>query len=187
MRLLCLIALAVPSIALADEPTAPDGSATTVQVHLEATPEVALVRSLSLDGRTRVEPSHVCAAPCDVAVEQRSDALFFVEGPGVPRSGSFNLDASAPVNVVVDAGSLTQRYAGITVLTVGAIGSVVGGVVLGLDLFDDASSSTRAAAGGITLGTGLASLAVGIALVATSGTKVEVVRAATSDPLRFEF
>ena len=188
MRFLCLLALAVPSTVIAAEPSAEDGSLPpTAEVHLGAAPEVDLLRSLSADGRVRSAPTHVCTAPCDEAVVLRSDALFFVDGPNIPRSGPFTLDAAAPTQLLVDPGSLAQRYAGITVLTLGAVGSVIGSTVLALDLFDEASSSARLGAGGITLGTGLASLAVGIALVATSGTDVEVVRAAASDPLRFEF
>ena len=189
MRFLCLLALAVPSTVIAAEPPAAEDESLpeTAEVHLGAAPEVELLRALSLDGRVRATPTHVCTAPCDLAVELRPDALFFVDGPNIPRSGPFTLDAAAPTQLLVDPGSLAQRYAGITVLTLGAVGSVIGSTVLALDLFDEASSSARLGAGGITLGTGLASLAVGIALVATSGTDVEVVRAAASDPLRFEF
>jgi hypothetical protein len=189
VRFLCLLALAVPSTVIAAEPPAAEDEPLpeTAEVHLGAAPEVELLRALSVDRRVRATPTHVCTAPCDLAVELRPDALFFVDGPNIPRSGPFTLDAAAPTQLLVDPGSLAQRYAGITVLTLGAVGSVIGSTVLTLDLFDEASSSARLGAGGITLGTGLASLVVGIALVATSGTEVEVVRAATSDPLRFEF
>jgi hypothetical protein len=126
----------------------------------------------------------VCEAPCDQAVERRADYRYFVEGPGVTRSGTFALDDGA-WSVVVDPGSSAQRYARVPIILLGGVGAVVDSALMVGRAFDDGYDEDLFLGGGISLGIGLAAVATGIVLMATSGTGIDLEPVADATTVHF--
>ena len=127
----------------------------------------------------------VCESPCDQLVDARRGQRFVVAGDGVPASEPFQLHAQrGDVKMNVDAGSSGRRAGGVLLTSLGAAGVAYGvlGLVLGAVANDDASTRDLGEAlqtsGGISLGAGVATLAGGIVLIATSRTRIDFARGA---------
>ena len=114
-------------------------------------------------------------------MDARRGQRFVVAGDGVPASEPFQLHAQrGDVKMNVDAGSSGRRAGGVLLTSLGAAGVAhhgVLGLVLGAVANDDASTRDLGEAlqtsGGISLGAGVATLAGGIVLIATSRTRID--------------
>jgi hypothetical protein len=134
--------------------------------------------------------SRVCSAPCKTMVDP--NATYFVAGDGITPSDRFTL-APKPhtLHLKVNAGSASQRSWGWVSSSLGLTGMIVGGtfILLGSLMSPDPSKSiyqgdpqglqrdqdradTFKTIGYVSLGFGAGFLALGIVLVATSGTDV---------------
>jgi hypothetical protein len=162
-----------------------------VKVHIDSKKPVNLFEQVATSagvvGGYAVAVSHiqvVCTSPCDRVVDGSRGQAFAVGGNGVTAAGPLYFkDHQGPVTLRVEPGSAWARWGGITSITLGATTAIVGAVVLGV--FAGGSHDADPAnglpdyhpslvPGGVTLGVGAAVLAAGIVLVATSGTKVDV-------------
>lgn len=131
-------------------------------------------------GFEQYEP--MCTAPCRVPADPES--TYFVGG-GVTGSDKFRLPRQGEVGLKIEGGSIGRRTGGVVLSTFGITGVVTGGAFLlvgALTKPDDSDpyasltpdhSGTFRTIGFVSLGIGAAMLAGGIALIATSGTKVK--------------
>lgn len=186
-----LTALFVSTALLASRPAFADDDvpAKGVRVHLSSdTPGAELQRysgtgtAETATGSTNVELFvSVCAAPCDLVLDPRRS--YRIGGPGLVPSDSFRLNPGATNDLRVSASSRTRRSFGKGLVYLG-----VPVLVLGLAFYVAGASSEDSVpcAGcvnfhqtgvrwgvGLSLG-GVALLASGIALWATSSTTVTI-------------
>jgi len=191
-----VIALAFPSVALADEP-APVPSGTP-----QPTPPKGVVVELqSNDGRATIERrvgttslapmffadaslasvghwAEECVAPCEVRLDPRYS--YRVAGDGLTPSGSFALPRDKErVRLSAEMGSSQGRIAGIVLTTVGVGTALLGGTALVLTpIFENqevGSKTFRSAllAGGVVfVSAGVLEMGLGLYLWATNGTSV---------------
>lgn len=189
MRIGVCVVASLLLISYVSEARAEDAGA---RVHMEATRENATLLRLaaagvgygSVGGRAaavsfeQYEP--ICTAPCDAALDPK--ATYVVAGDGVTPSDKFRLPRAArDVRLDVKAGSAAARSWGWTSAITGLTGVILGGTFLVLDASNpksnsatDSGSNVLKTVGYVGLGAGVPLLALGIVLVATSGTSVDV-------------
>jgi hypothetical protein len=136
--------------------------------------------------------SRVCSAPCKTMIDP--NATYFVAGDGITPSDKFVLGGRPrTIKLNVKAGSASARGWGWVSASLGLSGVILGGtfILLGSAFSPDPSSSQYSGSGGAeslrrdtdradtfktigyySLGFGVGFLALGIVLVATSGTDV---------------
>ena len=138
---------------------------------------------------------HVCRAPCGALVDPNFN--YRIAGPGITPSEPVYFAEGSSVRLHVKAGSTSRRVNGVVLTTLGFGVSAAGGTLLGMGALvgspqqqpvgeispwqktqmppamPNDSSAGIMKAGGIVLGVGVAMLATGIALWATSGTHVD--------------
>lgn len=156
-----------------------------VRLFIESPKRVAVYET---HGRRKVGRK-VCDAPCGKVVDGSAGTQFIVKGRGVGASPAFDLDGlQGDARLLVDPGSRGQKAGGIVMVVFGSLGLAAGSLVAGWGIVGDLDDDARTAAGLIGAGSILAGaglLTGGIALIAGSGTEVEVVpqgRAPSVDP-----
>lgn len=121
----------------------------------------------------------ICTTPCNQVVP--SGGPYRIAGPGIVPSRPFILSPGS-AELQVKTGKVGARVGGLFLTVIGGSAILTGGILLGFSrafgpsspLYDPAESRAFRAAGGVILGVGIGSLAAGIALLATSGTKVQI-------------
>ena len=122
----------------------------------------------------------LCTTPCNQVVP--SGGSYRIAGPGIVPSAPFTLSPGS-AELRVKTGSLGAHIGGLFLTVIGASSVLTGGILVGIGrtfgpgtpFYDPGESAAFRGAGGAVLGVGLGSLVAGIALLATSGTKVQVV------------
>jgi len=133
--------------------------------------------------------SPVCMAPCDKVVDAGSQ-MFFFDGSGITRSSEFQLSGLGPeVTINVNSGSSALRGGGIAMIVIGAVASVVGAFAVGIGYLAEPQDQPSKTGGGVAIGTGLAMVGGGIAMMVGARTTYSFVTpgAQAIVPLRFEF
>lgn len=184
--------LATRAAGAQEPPTVPGAP----RIHIETTsPEVLLFRVPSPEERRGLGPAYrpygvpICRAPCDVVVDGRAGHSFLFGGADVTASERFRISReSGDVTFSVEPGSRSRRQTG---AALAGIGGGLLGVGLGVWFWafilghQDVTvlpngKPTPYKPGGVeiagfaVMGTGLAALAGGIALIAGNGTTVNV-------------
>jgi hypothetical protein len=183
-----------PGVTSAETPVDPTYGAPRVHVETSGS-GVILFRVPSREERSQLGPLYrrygvpICRAPCDRVVDGRAGQLFLVGGEDVTPSATFELARRAgDLTLFVQPGSREKRSSGSALIGVGS-GLIGGGLVLTLCFFifghqDDPTGRNgqptpyRPSAGEIAgyalMGTGLASLVGGIALITSNRTTVGI-------------
>lgn len=118
-----------------------------------------------------VREGGVCTAPCDVEINVSQSPGFFVAGPGVLPSATFDLPSAPDVTVRVRAGRRPAFLAGWVLAGLGAP-VLIGGATT-MTLADDNRGLLQT--GAVVAGVGVTTLLTGAILVATGRTRVRVV------------
>ncbi len=156
-----------------DEPSAPSPSGPRIVLRAPTPHRLELfelgVRPEHADGTLMGRPfQRLCTAPCDTALDVRSDAELFIGGPGMMPSKRFSVDPTrSTITIDVRRGSKALRTGGLAATVLGAV-AIPGGIAWLVQ--PDAAHSRP---GGFTLlGLGVASLALGIVLIVRSRTRL---------------
>lgn len=120
--------------------------------------------------RVDTEREGVCSAPCDLEVDATGAPGFFIAGPRILPSSTFDLPPGGDVTVRVRAGRRRSFLAGWVLAGVGAP-ALIGGAVT-MTLADDDIGRLRV--GGAVAGVGVSMVLTGAILVATGRTRVRV-------------
>lgn len=161
------------------------GTPGVVRLHIDSPAPVRLFEvagvSVGVVGGYSASVQHlrpVCGGTCDRVIDGSEGQSFAVTG-AFPAPPAFSLGSyQGDVSLRVQPGSLGRRIGGVTLITLGGLGVLLGAALLPLALGDGVlttpgstnSSLTHGAAG--TLAVGAVALAGGIALVVTSSTKI---------------
>lgn len=164
-----------------------------VNVHIESDHEdTILYRYLgtsqgygSVGGRTvsvtQEQYSPVCTAPCTVRLNSQT---YYSVGGGVTGTGTFRIEPGT-TKISIEGGSRLKRGFGVASLTLGVTGVITGGTLAVLSSVlptygkDTSTQDTLGTIGWATLGIGAGFTALGIVMIATSGTTVNQEREAT--------
>lgn len=118
--------------------------------------------------------SPVCTAPCNARLNSQS---YCSVGGGVTGTGTFRVEPGT-TKISIEGGSRLKRGLGVTSLSLGIVGVITGGTfaIVGSVLptygKDTSTQDTFANIGWVTLGIGAGFTALGIVMIATSGTTV---------------
>ncbi len=173
-----LVVLAVPTRALADEPTPSTAPAPPVSIDSTRLFTVIEHRANEVRGwNVTFPPTYVhteqwepvCVAPCSVPLDP--NGIYRVGGGGVAPSDSFVLPRSAPLRLHVRAGSRFWYDAGVDTFLVGLATAIAGGIVWGSAPSQKDEHATTIA-GAATTGAGFAVLLLGAVMWLTSGSVV---------------
>ncbi|MBX7098835.1 MAG: hypothetical protein K1X89_14095 [Myxococcaceae bacterium] len=173
-----LVALVLAATARAQAPEAFPSNGEGVTVHVA--PEDADLRLVRLTlgvgqlGNVVSTSREVCRAPCDRLVAALADS-FQVAGPGITTSDPFSLRGHGPsVKLTVTQGSSTVHSVGEVLFGLGITALVVAAASLPLSAGVPVLRPGGYIVGGVSLGTGLVSGAIGLFLLLTSATRVEL-------------
>lgn len=179
MRHPAFIALLLAATARAQAPEAFPSNGEGVTVHVA--PEDTGLRLMRLTlgvgqlGNVVSQAREECRAPCDRLVGALADS-FQIAGPGITTSDPFSLRGRGPgVDLRVTPGSSTVHSVGEVIFGLGITALVVAAAALPLSAGVPVLRPGGYIVGGVSLGSGLVSGAIGLFLLLTNATKVEVV------------
>ncbi|MEM6296493.1 MAG: hypothetical protein AAGA54_34825 [Myxococcota bacterium] len=154
----------------------PPGPTVTIDVTRGPKPVTLIAREATraevrgLGGRSPMGPG-VCTSPCEQVVAVDGAPGFFIAGPGVLPSSTFDLPPRGDVQLEVRAGRRAGFLAGWVLAGVGAPTLLTGATLM--TFADDDRGRLRT--GAVVAGAGAAVLITGAVLVATGRTRVRVV------------